>query len=87
MRETQTHTALTTYRNSTNARGNGKKSLSTRELVQNMYGSVPDEAYSQAIEPSITEVLWKLAEDRKVGFESLGGCRRWFVNAPLQSAV
>lgn len=84
MRETQTHTAL---RNSIKAKGNGKRSLTTRELVQNMYGSVPDEAYAQAVEPCITEVLWKLAEDRKVGFESQGGCRRWFANAPLQVSV
>ena len=86
IRETQVHTALTSYKNSANTEGNRKRSLTTRQLVETMYGSVPDEAYTAAIEPFTTEVLWKLAEDRKVGFEFYGGCRRWFVNAPLHVA-
>ena len=83
-RETQIHTALMAYNNSINAGGSGKRSLTIQELVSMVYGSVTDEAFTQAVEPFTMEVLWKLAEDHKVGFEFQGGCRRWFVNAPLQ---
>lgn len=84
LRETQIHTALMAYKHSSKAGGRGKRSLTIQELVHMIYGSVPDEAYTQAVEPFTMEVLWKLAEDRKVGFEFQDGCRRWFVNEPLQ---
>ena len=56
----------------------GKGSLTTRELVSCVHGDVPDDMFEMALEPFTTEVLWKLAEDRKVGFELNGGNRRWF---------
>ena len=84
LRETRIHTALMTYKSSSKAGGRGKRSLAIQELVHMIYGSVSDEAYTQAVEPFTMEVLWKLAEDRKVGFEFQDGCRRWFVNEPLQ---
>lgn len=43
----------------------GKASLTTRELVYSLYGNVPDDVIEMALEPSTTQVLWKLAEDRK----------------------
>ena len=58
----------------------GKGSLTTRELVYSLHGDVPDDMFELALEPFMTEVLWKLAEDRKVGFEMAGGNRRWFLN-------
>ena len=33
-----------------------------------------------ALELFTTEVLWKLAEDRKVGFELNDGDRQWFIS-------
>lgn len=58
----------------------GKASLTTRELVHSLYGDVPDDIFEMALEPFTTQVLWKLAEDRKVGFELVGGTRRWLLN-------
>ena len=62
----------------------GKGSLTIRELVQLLHGEVPADIYEMALEPLTSEILKKLAEDRKVGFELVGGGngtgRRWFVN-------
>src|SRR5438034_9145043 len=44
----------------------GKGSLTIRELVSSLHGEVPDDIFEMALEPFTTEVLWKLAEDRKV---------------------
>ena len=80
-REKQIFSALVSHKAkvvTTNQRGKG--SLTTRELVYSLHGDVPDDIFQMALEPFMTEVLWKLAEDRKVGFEMDGGNRRWFVN-------
>ncbi len=58
----------------------GKGSLTTREVVCSLHGEVPDDMFEMVLEPSTMEVLWKLAEDRKVGFELNGGNRQWFIN-------
>jgi hydrolase len=63
-----------------NAGQSGKGSLTTRELVYSLHGDVSDDMFEMALEPFTTEVLWKLAEDRKVGFELVKGKRRWFLN-------
>ena len=59
-------------------------SLSVKELVRLMYGSVSEQVSEMALEPSINEILHKLAEDGRVGFElELAPwlhepCKRWF---------
>ena len=58
----------------------GKGSLTTREVVYSLHGEVPDDMFEMALEPFTTEVLWKLTEDRKVGFELNRGNRQWFIN-------
>lgn len=58
--------------------GNG--ALTTRELVYVLHGDVPDDILEMALVPLLTEVLWKLAEDRKVGFQVDGSERQWFVS-------
>ncbi|MCJ1382993.1 hypothetical protein MMC17_006106 [Xylographa soralifera] len=58
----------------------GKGSLSTRELVSEVHGKMPDEIFELALEPFTVEVLRKLAEERKVGFEVDRGIKRWFLN-------
>jgi len=63
-----------------NAGQSGKGSLTTRELVYSLHGDVSDDMFEMALEPFTTEVLSKLAEDRKVGFELVKGKRRWFPN-------
>jgi hydrolase len=56
----------------------GKRSLTTRELVYFLHGEVSDNTFEMALEPFMTQVLWKLAEDDKIGFELVGCNRRWF---------
>jgi hydrolase len=58
----------------------GNAGLTIREIVRSLHGDVPQEVVQMGLEPFLTEVLWKLAEDRKIGFELCGGTRRWFVN-------
>lgn len=41
---------------------------------------VPEDIFEMALEPFTTEVLLKLAEDRKVGFELNAGKKKWFLN-------
>jgi len=80
-RERLIYTALVRHKvKAVKAGQNGKGSLTTRELVVSLHGDVPDSIFKTALEPSTTEVLWKLAEDRKVGFEMDRGNKRWFLN-------
>ncbi len=61
--------------------GRGPGGLTLHEIVTAMYGDVPDDI-EKALAPFLNQVLWKLAEDRKVGFEPGGATkRRWFVRA------
>lgn len=57
-----------------------KGGLTTHELIHSLHGDVPDDIFASALEPITTEVLWKLAEDHKIGFELDRGNRRWFLN-------
>jgi hydrolase len=80
-RERQVFSALVSNKSKVvNAGQRSKASLTTRELVTSLHGEVPEDMFEMALEPFMTEVLWKLAEDRKVGFELSAGTRKWFVN-------
>lgn len=59
--------------------GGRKGSLTTKELVHAAYSIVPEDIYELALEPFLTEILLKLAEDRKVGFENNAGNKKWFL--------
>ncbi|KAJ5909058.1 metallo-beta-lactamase domain protein [Penicillium taxi] len=49
------------------------------EIVRSIYGDVPADLADNAIIPFLSQVLWKLAEDRKVGFKAgRSNQRRWF---------
>ena len=63
-----------------------KRSLTTRELVYSLHGEVSDDTFEMGLEPFMTQVLWKLAEDGKIGFEMVGCNRRWFAHARMQEA-
>lgn len=77
LRERQIYQALTkTVRTAQNTKG----SLTSRELVHVLHGEIPEELFKNAFEPFMTESLWKLAEERKVGFEVVRGKRQWFLN-------
>ena len=81
LREEQIYAALASSRaQHVRAGVRGKGSLTIRELVQALHGEVPADMYEMALEPLTSEILRKLAEDRKIGFELGGGSKRWFVN-------
>lgn len=82
LRERQIYDALMAHKAKVvKSGGSGKASLTTRELVYCLHGKVPDDILEMALEPFTMQVLWKLAEDRKVGFQmDGGGVRRWFLN-------
>ena len=59
----------------------GRGGMTLNEIVRSIYGNVPDEVVEKALAPFLNQVLWKLAEDRKVGFEPGEATkRRWFVS-------
>lgn len=59
--------------------GRGKGSMTVKELVIAMHGAQVDQRVRElAIEPFMEEVLRKLAEDGRVGFEMRVGMKKWF---------
>lgn len=61
------------------ARERGEKSVTVSELVQDMYGaSVDEETRTLALVPMVTEVLCKLAGDRRTAFQIVGGVKKWY---------
>lgn len=79
-RERRIYKALVVHKAKTVKAGGGKGSLTAKELVYSVHGDVPDDIVEMALEPFTTEVLLKLAEDRKVGFELNAGKKKWFLN-------
>ena len=79
-RERRIYGALAGQKAKTVKSGGGKGSLTTQELVHSLHGDVPQNMFEMALEPFTTEVLLKLAEDRKVGFELNAGNKKWFLN-------
>lgn len=57
----------------------GKEGLAVSDIVRVVYGKVPDDVSRTALEPFLNQVLWKLAEDRMVGFHP-GKTRIWFAS-------
>ncbi|KAL4738143.1 beta-lactamase-like protein [Aspergillus similis] len=54
--------------------------MTLQEIVRSIYGHVPPDIFEKALAPFLSQVLWKLAEDRKVGFRPGDVTkRRWFV--------
>lgn len=61
-------------------RERGQRSLSVRDVVEDMYGNKLDESTrTLALEPFVGEVLSKLAGDGKVAFEVRQKQRKWFL--------
>ncbi|KAK7995714.1 hypothetical protein PG990_014487 [Apiospora arundinis] len=62
--------------------GGGKSKLTVKELVTAVYGGQMATGVRElALEPFMDEVLRKLAEDGKVGFDMRGGVKKWFAVA------
>ncbi|EFR03597.1 hypothetical protein MGYG_06591 [Nannizzia gypsea CBS 118893] len=61
-------------------RGEGTKGgLTLNEIVISIYGRLPQEVIEKALAPSLLQVLWKLTEDRRVGFKPGDPLKRqWF---------
>jgi hydrolase len=56
-----------------------KGGMTLREIVRAVFGTVPEEVIEQALAPFLLQVLWKLTEDRRVGFEPGDPWKRkWF---------
>ncbi|KAA8648077.1 uncharacterized protein ATNIH1004_003960 [Aspergillus tanneri] len=79
-RERQVLQILANLQKEQGARKKGKSaSVTVQQLVGLMHGSGLDEdVRTLALEPFIDEVLQKLAEDGRVGFEMRSGEKRWF---------
>ncbi|KAL4927643.1 beta-lactamase-like protein [Aspergillus undulatus] len=61
--------------------GRGRGGMTLHEIILAMYGEITDEV-EKALAPFLSQVLWKLAEDRMVGFEPGSAAKRkWFVSA------
>ncbi|AEO58357.1 hypothetical protein MYCTH_2110682 [Thermothelomyces thermophilus ATCC 42464] len=81
-REHQVLQALQSASNNAEGGGGrgGKARLTVKEVVSAVYGDKMDDGVRQmALEPFLQEVLSKLAEDGKVGFEMKGGVKKWFI--------
>ncbi|KAI1380221.1 metallo-beta-lactamase domain protein [Hypoxylon crocopeplum] len=55
--------------------------LTVCELVHALYGAIPADMAEKAMEPLLNQVLWKLAEDKRVGFQMSNRKKRWFVTS------
>ncbi|KAI2627782.1 metallo-beta-lactamase superfamily protein [Hypoxylon sp. NC1633] len=58
--------------------GPGRQSVPIETLIELLHGNLPAGMVKAAVEPFVVQILWKLAEDRKVGFELKRGRRQWF---------
>ncbi|KAK2877753.1 hypothetical protein FQN49_001229 [Arthroderma sp. PD_2] len=66
-------------RDVTNLKQARRAGMTLPEIVRSIYGDIPMDLVENAIIPFLSQVLWKLAEDRKVGFEpGEPKKRRWF---------
>ncbi|KAF1936663.1 metallo-beta-lactamase superfamily protein [Clathrospora elynae] len=63
---------------------NTKSGLSTREIVSQIYGDIPQRLLQSEIGPSTVEILRMLADTRKVDFAIQSGTQRWFINKGRQ---
>lgn len=78
----QVYTAL--LKNRSHGPCSGIEGLTVSDIVRDVYGKVPDDFSEMALEPFLNQVLWKLAEDRMVGFRP-GKTRRWFASRAPES--
>jgi hydrolase len=53
--------------------------VTVRALVRELHGELPPDVIALAAEPCVSQILWKLAEEKKVGFSCIKGTRRWFL--------
>ncbi|KAH6884204.1 metallo-beta-lactamase superfamily protein [Thelonectria olida] len=49
------------------------------DLLKRLHGDLSAEVMELALEPFINQVLWKLAEEKRVGFARVRGNRQWFL--------
>lgn len=84
LRVRQVYSALVGSRAELERRGqSGRGAMTVGEIVKAIYGDLPREVVECALEPPLNQVLWKLAEDKRVGFEpgdTNDASKRWFAN-------
>jgi hydrolase len=80
LRERQILAALSSLSSIDVAAGSTRcKGITTKDLVIAMYGGVSAELVENVLEPAITDVLWKLASEGRVGFQRRLHSREWFL--------
>jgi len=55
-----------------------ERGLSIGELAYALHGEISEKTFRMALEPLLNQVLWKLAEEGKIGFELIECKRRWY---------
>ena len=53
--------------------------LTVSQLVSTIHGEVTRDLFEEVLSPSVTEILWMMARERKVGFRIRRGDREWFM--------
>lgn len=82
-RESQVVSALSRRRDQTQMQQRGslaQRGMTLNELMQELHGDLPRELVANGLGPFVSQVLQKLAEERKVGFVLNRGNREWFLN-------
>lgn len=66
-------------------RAKGRSGMTLTEVAKFIYGDIPRETIERAILPFLTQVMWKLAEDRAVAFvPGDSATRKWFARPPTK---
>jgi hydrolase len=79
MRVDRVFSALSWNKDGSSAIAGPRAGMTLPEIARYIYGDVPPDLVENAIVPFLLQVLWKLTEDRKVGFEPGDVMkRRWF---------
>lgn len=75
--------ALAKVRDGRPGRGGGvaARGRSVRGLVGEMHGDLPEEMVEKALVPAVSQILDKLAREKRVGFGLVRGVKYWFLMA------
>jgi hydrolase len=77
-RERQVLMGLKSFQRSKGLAGTNDGRATVAELVVRVFGRLPPSVRESVFEPFMSELLMKLANEKRVGFEFKGGQKRWF---------
>jgi hydrolase len=58
--------------------------VSVQELLNVLHGELPQHVVELALQPFVSQILRKLAEDRKAAFMKVNGTRQWFLTESVK---